>query len=50
MVPDGAGVVNPRGEALVQELLWIHGIIRRHLATIAAVIDQIVDGAPVDQV
>lgn len=50
MILADQGDTNPAGEALVQELLWIHGVIRRNLATIAAIIDQIVKGAPVDQV
>jgi len=44
------GTPNPRGEALAEELRWIHGIIRSNLATIAALIAQIRDGAPVEQV
>jgi hemerythrin-like domain-containing protein len=44
------GVANPHGEALMQELLWVHGIIRHNLETIAAVIEQIINGAPVAQV
>jgi hypothetical protein len=43
------GVANPHGEALVQELLWVHGIIRSNLETIAAVIAQVVGGAPIAQ-
>jgi hypothetical protein len=44
------GTNNPRGQALVDELLWIHGIIRSNLATIASVVEQISGGAPVAQV
>jgi hypothetical protein len=44
------GVPNPHGEALVQELLWIHGIVRGNLEAIASVIEQINGGAPVAQV
>jgi hypothetical protein len=48
MVEEGA--VHPQGEALLQELRWVHGIIRSNLETIATVSDQIVNGAPVEQV
>jgi hypothetical protein len=44
------GTPNPEGEALLEELRWIHGIIRGNLATIAAVAEQIGAGAPVAQV
>ena len=32
MVPEGS--THPRGEALFEELIWIHGIIRSNLETI----------------
>ncbi|MGA7731398.1 MAG: hemerythrin domain-containing protein [Chloroflexia bacterium] len=41
---------NPRGEALVQELLWIHGIIRDNLNTISKIVGEINDGAPAGQI
>lgn len=44
------GATHPLGEALAQELRWIHGIIRSHLKTIEQVIDQIETGAPAAQV
>jgi hypothetical protein len=44
------GTPNPRGQALVDELLWIHSIVRGNLATIASVIDQINGGAAAAQV
>ena len=50
MIMVDEGVANPHGEALVQELLWVHGIIRHNLETIAVVIEQIGNGAPVEQV
>ncbi len=46
----GEGMAHPRGDALMQELLWIHDIIRSNLTMIATVIDRISNGAPVDQV
>jgi hypothetical protein len=48
MVDEGA--VHPRGEALLQELLWIHGIIRSNLEIIKDLSDQINNGAPVAQI
>jgi hypothetical protein len=33
------------GEALFQELLWVHEVIRSNLDTIAGVVAQISDGA-----
>lgn len=44
------GTPNPRGEALLEELRWIHSIIRSNLATIVALTDQILNGAPAEQV
>ena len=39
------GAPNPRGDALLAELRWIHDIIRGNLAAIAAVVEQITAGA-----
>jgi Hemerythrin HHE cation binding domain len=44
------GEVNPRGDALLRELLWIHGIIRHNLEVIASLVSQIDEGAPADEV
>ncbi len=44
------GEVNPRGDALLRELLWIHGIIRHNLEVISSLVGQIEDGAPADEV
>ena len=41
---------NPHGEALVEQLLWVHGIIRSNLATIAALVNSINDGSPAEQI
>jgi hypothetical protein len=48
MVEEGS--THPQGEVLLEELLWVHGIIRGNLDTIRGVIEQIVDGAPAGQV
>src|SRR4051794_22644635 len=48
MVEEGSA--DPRGEALLQELLWVHGIIRGNLAAIREVVNGIVGGAPAEQV
>lgn len=43
------GSPNPHGEAMVNELAYIHGIIRENLAAIRAVTDMVVTGvAPED--
>lgn len=44
------GLTDPRGEALLQELLWVHGIIRGNLEAIREVIEGIVGGAPAEDV
>jgi hypothetical protein len=44
------GEVNPRGDALLRELLWIHGIIRHNLEVISSLVGQIDDGASADEV
>jgi hypothetical protein len=36
---------NPQGEALVEELRWIHGVIRSNLQTISLVVAQLNAGA-----
>ena len=50
MTMGAEGSVNPAGQALVDELLWVHGIIRSNLATIQSVIEQVIGGAPASQV
>ena len=39
---DEPGPANPRGEALVRELQWVHGMIRRDLATVRQMADEVV--------
>jgi hypothetical protein len=38
---------NPRGEAMVAELLWVHEAIRRDLATVRRMAAEVTAGAPV---
>ena len=38
------GTPNPRGEALVEELAWIHGIIRENLAIISDIVSAVNGG------
>ena len=44
------GQTHPQGEALLEELRWVHGIIRENLAAIRALADQVAGGAPAAQV
>jgi hypothetical protein len=44
------GTPNTNGDMLVEELAWIHGIIRENLASIQALSDVVVSGAPTEQV
>ena len=44
------GSTHPTGEALLEELLWVHGIIRSNLDTIKGLIEQVAGGAPASQV
>src|SRR3954454_8330038 len=44
------GTPNPGGEQLVEELRWVHGIIRDNLATIAAIVRELENGAPGEQI
>lgn len=37
---------NPRGEALVEELKWVHGMIRQDLETVRALAAAVADGLP----
>ena len=43
------GTPNPQGVALVDELAWIHGIIRENRTAIRSLADQVVSGAPAAQ-
>ena len=38
------------GEGLVQELLWVHGIIRRDLETVRRLADEVMTGAPPEEI
>lgn len=41
---------NPRGEALVQQLLWVHRMIRADLATVRRLADDVLAGRPAAEV
>ena len=43
---DGAAQANPRGEALVAELRWVHDMIRQDLALIREMAADAADGRP----
>jgi hypothetical protein len=44
------GSTHPRGEALLEELRWVHGIIRNSLKAIREVAEEVATGAPAEQV
>jgi hypothetical protein len=44
------GPQNPRGEALVAELRWVHGMIRRDLQTVRQLAEGTANGQPGDQI
>jgi iron-sulfur cluster repair protein YtfE (RIC family) len=44
------GIPNPRGDALLQELQWIHSVIRDQLAAIGALVAQVQGGAAAEDV
>jgi hemerythrin HHE cation binding domain-containing protein len=44
------GTPNPLGEQLVDELRWVHGILRDNLAIIRSIVDRINGGAPAQQI
>ncbi|MFL5734746.1 MAG: hemerythrin domain-containing protein [Chloroflexia bacterium] len=48
MVPEGS--THPQGEALLEELKWVHGIIRENLEAILQVAEDITNGAPAGEV
>jgi iron-sulfur cluster repair protein YtfE (RIC family) len=43
-------IPNPNGDMLVAQLAWVHEIIRENLASIRALTDVVVSGAPAEQV
>jgi hypothetical protein len=45
-VPQSVGPETDRGRAMFQELLWIHSIIRRDLATVERLAADVSDGLP----
>jgi hypothetical protein len=42
--------VTPQGEALYEDLRWVHGLLRQDLATVERLAVEVVDGAPADGV
>lgn len=48
MVEEGA--THPRGEALFEELLFIHGMIRQSLDTVLSLVERVTGGAPVEEI
>jgi iron-sulfur cluster repair protein YtfE (RIC family) len=44
------GTPNPMGEALVDELRWIHGILRENLEIIRGIVERINSGVPAEQI
>lgn len=48
MVEEGA--THPRGEALFEELLLIHGMIRQSLDTVLSLVERVTGGAPVEEI
>jgi hypothetical protein len=46
----GEAVPNPHGEALVREILWVHGIIRDNLRVVEGLVRKINEGAPGEQI
>ena len=46
--PDGPA--DPRGEALVAELRWVHDMIRRDLRTVRQMADDVTAGLPAEQI
>ncbi len=43
------GTTNPQGEAIVEELAYVHSIIRENLAAIRAVTEMVVSGATLQE-
>ncbi len=48
MVNEGA--THPRGEALYEELLLIHGMIRQSLDAVAELVEEVTGGAPAEEI
>ncbi|MBM0236512.1 hemerythrin domain-containing protein [Micromonospora sp. ATA32] len=46
----GSRAPNPRGEALVEELKWVHSMIRRDLRKVRKMAADVADGLPAKQV
>jgi hypothetical protein len=44
------GQPNPQGEALVAELRWVHDMIRRDLATVRGIAEDLAAGRPAEEV
>jgi Hemerythrin HHE cation binding domain len=42
--------VTPQGEALYQDLLWVHGLLRQDLATVERLAVEVADGADAEDV
>jgi hypothetical protein len=42
--------VTPQGEALYEDLLWVHSLLRQDLATVERLTDEVVRGAAADDV
>ena len=42
--------VTPQGEALYEDLLWVHGLLRQDLATVERLAVEVADGAAADDV
>ncbi len=42
--------VTPQGEALYEDLLWVHGLLRQDLATVERLAVEVVDGAAAEAV
>jgi Hemerythrin HHE cation binding domain len=56
-LPDGSGAdgieempVTAQGEALYQDLLWVHGLLRQDLATVERLAVEVAEGAPAEDV
>src|SRR5689334_18709420 len=48
MVEEGS--THPSGEALLEELKWVHGMIRANLKSVRDAASEIASGAPAEQV
>lgn len=50
MIQAEEGIPNPRGEALVEELRWVHGIIRSNLETVEMLVERINGGTSAGEI